>query len=136
LRVVFDTNIFISALAIPGGQAERALDAAITGKIQLCISKAIVQEVLDVLANKFSRSAEALSRTAIFLAELGEIVTSDRRLVILDDDPDNRILECAVEGRAEVIVTGDRAMLKLRTFEGIRIVTLRHFLDDLVASKD
>jgi putative PIN family toxin of toxin-antitoxin system len=136
LKVVFDTNIFISALAIPGGQAERALETVITGKIQLRISKAIVQEVLDVLANKFSRSAEALSRTAIFLAELGEIVTPDRRLVILDDEPDNRILECAVEGDAEVIVTGDRAMLKLRTFEGIRIVTLRRFLDELVVPED
>jgi len=42
LKVVFDTNIFISALAIPGGQAERALDSVIAGKVQLCISKAIV----------------------------------------------------------------------------------------------
>lgn len=136
MKVVFDTNIFISALAIPGGQAERALNAVIAGKIQLCISKGIVQEVLDVLAIKFSRSAEALARTAIFLAELGELVASDRKLVVLDDYPDNRILECAVDGHAEVIVTGDRAMLKLRTFEGIRIVTLRHFLDELVAAED
>jgi uncharacterized protein len=84
-----------------------------------------VQEVLDVLAKKFSRSTEALSRTAIFLTESGDIAAPDRRLVILDDDPDNRDLECAVEGQAEVIVTGDRAMPKLRVFEGICIVTMR-----------
>ena len=112
------------------------MNAVIAGRIQLCISKAIVQEVLDVLATKFSRSGEALARTAIFLAELGELVTSDRRLALLEDDPDNRILECAVDGHAEVVVTGDRAMLKLRTFQGIRVVTLRYFLDELVAAKD
>jgi uncharacterized protein len=67
---------------------------------------------------------------------LGELVTSDRRLAILDDDPDNRILECAIEGRAGIIVTGDRAMLKLRTFEGIRIMTLRHLLDEFVDPED
>ena len=92
--------------------------------------------MLDVLANKFSRSAETLARTAIFLAELGELVTSDRRLVVLEDNRDNRILECAVGGHAEVIVTGDRAMLRLRTFEGVRILTLQHFLDELVAADD
>ncbi len=89
-----------------------------------------------MLANKFSRCSEALARTAVFMAEFGELVTPNRKLVILDDEPDNRILECAVEGQAEVIVTGDRAMLRLRTFEGIRISTLRHFLDKLVAADD
>ncbi len=60
---------------------------------------------------------------------LGNIVATTQRLQLLRDDPDNRILECAVAGRADLIVTGDRQMLDLREFEGIRIVSLRSYLD-------
>jgi putative PIN family toxin of toxin-antitoxin system len=67
LKAVFDTNIFVSALAIPGGQAERAIDLALDGRVNLCISKEIIHEVLGVLAQKFSKNPEELSRTALCL---------------------------------------------------------------------
>jgi putative PIN family toxin of toxin-antitoxin system len=100
----------------------------------LCISKEIIHEVLGVLAHKFSRGSEELSRTAVFLSELAELVAPHRRLAALDDEPDNRILECAVAARADIIVTGDRAMLNLKTYEQIRILSLRQFLDELADS--
>jgi uncharacterized protein len=129
LKAVFDTNIFVSALAIPGGQAERAIDLVIDARVTLGISKQIIHEVLAVLAHKFSKGPEELSRTAIFLSELAELVAPRKKLAILDDEPDNRILECAVTGHADVIVTGDRAMLNLRKYQEIRILSLRQFLD-------
>jgi putative PIN family toxin of toxin-antitoxin system len=55
LKAVFDTNVFVSALAIPGAQAERAIDLVIDARVNLCISKAIIHEVLGVLAQKFSK---------------------------------------------------------------------------------
>jgi putative PIN family toxin of toxin-antitoxin system len=131
LKAVLDTNSFISALAIPGGQAERAVDLVIAGRVDLCIYRDIVHEVLRVLAHKFSRAPEELARIAVFLSDLGTLVTPKRKLAVLDDEPDNRILECAVEGRADVIVTGDRAMLRLKRLDGIRILPLRHFLDEI-----
>jgi putative PIN family toxin of toxin-antitoxin system len=131
LKAVFDTNIFVSALAIPGGQAERAVDLIIDGRVNLCISKEIIHEVLDVLAHKFSRGSEELARTAVFLSDLAELVAPRHRLAVLDDEPDNRILECAVAGQADVIVTRDPAMLKLETYQEIRILSLRHFLDEI-----
>ena len=134
MKAVFDTNIFVSALAIPGGQAERAVDLIINGRVNLCISKEIIHEVLGVLAHKFSRNSEELSRTAVFLSDLAELVAPRHHLAVLDDEPDNRILECAVAGHADVIVTGDRAMLDLKRYEEIRIVSLRQFLDDLTDS--
>jgi putative PIN family toxin of toxin-antitoxin system len=70
LKAVFDSNIFVSALAFPGGQAERAVDLVINGRVNLCISKEIIHEVLDVLAQKFSRRSEELSRTAVLLSDL------------------------------------------------------------------
>jgi uncharacterized protein len=64
----------------------------------------------------------------MLLADLGEMVWPERRLRVLKDQPDNRILECALEGQAAAIVTGDREMLKLDAFEGVRILSLRAFL--------
>jgi putative PIN family toxin of toxin-antitoxin system len=135
LKAVFDSNIFVSALAIPGDQAERAVDLVINGRVNLCISKEIIHEVLEVLAQKFSRGSEELSRTAVFLSDLSELVASRRKLAVLEDEPDNRILECAVAGHADIIVTGDRAMLNLKTYEHIRILSLRQFLDELADSE-
>jgi putative PIN family toxin of toxin-antitoxin system len=122
-------------LAIPGGQAERAIDLVIDARAKLIVSKNIIHEVLRVLAQKFSKGPEELSRTAVFLSELGELVIPREKLAVLDDEPDNRILECAVAGRADIIVTGDRAMLNLKKYQGIRILSLRQFLDE-VATPD
>jgi putative PIN family toxin of toxin-antitoxin system len=133
LKAVFDTNIFVSALAIPGGQAERAIDLVIDARVNLCISKEIIHEVLGVLAQKFSKGPEELARTAVFLSELAELVVPRKKLAVLDDEPDNRILECAVTGHADMIVTGDRAMLDLKKYQEIRILSLRQFLDEISA---
>ncbi len=129
MRAVFDTNIFISAFAIPGGRAEAAILRVIEGDVHLTISKDIIHEVLNVLARKFDRNLEQLARTAVYLSELAEVVTPRRRLKILHDEPDNRILECAVTGKADVIVTGDQAMLRLDVYRGVRMLSLKDFLE-------
>ncbi len=128
MRVVFDSNIFISAFVFPGGQAEKAMLQIIDGPDRLLVSKEIIGEVLRVLASKFAKDCEAISHTAVFLADLGEQVTPDRTIAILADEPDNRILECAVTGHAHLIVTGDKAMLALQEFEGVRIIPLAEYL--------
>jgi uncharacterized protein len=128
VRAVFDTNIFISAFVIPGSRAETALVKVAEGGVQLAISPAIIHEILEVLARKFDRHPEELARVAVYLSELAEVVTPRRRLRVLRDEPDNRILECAVTAKAEVIVTGDQAMLELGEYRGIRILSLKNFL--------
>ena len=131
MKAVLDTNVFVSALVLPGGQADKAVVAAAEGRFELAISKPIIHEVLGVLARKFARDTEELSRVAVFLAELAQVVQPRKTLRVLRDEPDNRILECAMTAHAEVIVTGDRAMLDLGEYKGIRIVTLREFLEML-----
>lgn len=128
MRVVFDTNIFVSALALPGGRAEEALARVVKGRDCLILSKAILNELLEVLSRKFKRDKEALARVAIFLSEIGELVHPRRKLVVLEDEPDNRILECAISGKAEMIVTGDRAMLNLGQYNEVKILSLREYL--------
>lgn len=58
------------------------------------------------------------------------IVKPGRRLKIVADEPDNRIIECAVAGRAEAIVTGDKALLALKEYKGIRVISLNNYLED------
>ncbi|MFQ6047211.1 MAG: putative toxin-antitoxin system toxin component, PIN family [Gemmatimonadales bacterium] len=129
MRAVFDTNVFVSALIVPRGRAAAALERVVEGGVQLVISRPIIHEVLDVLAEKFDRGREELARVAVFLSELAEVVHPRRRVRVLEDEPDNRILECALAGKAEVIVTGDRRMLDLGEYHGIRIISLRRFLE-------
>ena len=129
MRVVFDTNIFISALTLPGGRADDAMMRIINGEDTLAISREIIDEVLTVLARKFSKDAEALSRVAVNLAGIGELVSPSEKLAVLDDEADNRMLECAVAGKAEAIVTGDKAMLMLKRYQNIKIIALTGYLD-------
>jgi len=84
---------------------------------------------MTVLERKFDWTGGQLSQAALTLAEAGEILATTQRLQLLRDEPDNRILECAVAGRADLIVTGDRELLDLKQFDGIRIVPLRSYLD-------
>lgn len=130
MKVVFDTNILVSALVFPGGRGEAALRRIVEEQDQLVISKPILGELLGILGRKFARDAEELAHAAVFLAELGILVKPRQRLRVVKDDPDNRILECAIAGRADAIVTGDKALLGLREYQGVRILSLREYLDE------
>jgi putative PIN family toxin of toxin-antitoxin system len=128
MRVVFDNNILVAALVFPGGQGDAALRRVIDGTDQLVLSKAILDELLEVLGRKFAREGEELAHVAIFMSELSTVVSPKRRLRIVKDDPDNRILECAIAGGAHGIVTGDKALLALKSFEDIPVMTLASYL--------
>lgn len=128
MRVVFDTNIFISALAIPGSSAEKAMLKVIEGGDTLIISRDIINEVLSVLSTKFSRDKEALSHVAVILSELGELVKPTQKVNIFKEDPDNRVLECAIHGKADFLVTGDKEMLQVREYKGVRIISLKEYV--------
>jgi putative PIN family toxin of toxin-antitoxin system len=129
MRVVFDTNIFISAFAIPGGMAEKAVLRILEGRDELVISSDIIKEVLSVQSLKFGRDREALSHVAVILSDLGEWVDPKQTVRALKDDPDNRILECASFGKADIIVTGNKEMLRLGEFNQVKIVSLRKYLE-------
>jgi len=129
VKVVFDTNILVSALVFPGGRGEAALQRILEEKDELVLSRPILDELLGVLERKFARDAEELAHAALFLSELGVTVKPRQRLRVVKDEPDNRILECAIAGHAQAIVTGDRALLALGEYRGVRIVSLRDYLE-------
>jgi uncharacterized protein len=133
-RVVFDTNIYLSALTF-GGKPEVVFEMARAGKIQLAVSASILAELASILKNKFAWDDEDVREALMVVGRHAELVKPERRLRVLMDDADNRILECAVEGRADWIVSGDHHLLGLREFRGIPIVRVSDFLS-IVGEQD
>jgi putative PIN family toxin of toxin-antitoxin system len=133
---VFDTNIYVSAFAIPGGHAEEAYLAAIRGRFDLFISVPILTETATVLQNKFDWSEDKARALVQAISHVATVVTNGPRLHVVRDEPDNRILECAVKAHADFIVTGDRQLLALSKYEGVTVMTLANFLKMLAAEEE
>ena len=128
-KAVFDTNIYISAFIIKGGGAEEAWLLAVEGRVEIYTSAAILTEMAGKLREKFHWEDGWIKSAVRHIAVVARVVKPDTRLAILKDEPDNWILECARYAGAEVIITGDKHLLVLASFEGIRIVTLNEFLE-------
>lgn len=127
LRIVLDTNIFISAFLFRGKPA-LVLDAVFYGDVDLVYSAAIQEEIERVLSRKFGWPAAAVDAACDVYWKRGILVTPDRSIHDCPDADDNRILECAVEGGAHFIVTGDKDLLRMARFGEIAIVTALEFL--------
>lgn len=128
MKVVFDTNVFVSGFIVPGSQSEDAFLLAQRRTVELCSSVPILTEAARVLRTKFNQPEKDITAALKLISRAATIVRPVRTITVLDDQPDNRILECAVTAQADVIVTGDQHLLKLRTFEGIVIVRVADFL--------
>jgi uncharacterized protein len=128
IRVTADSNIYISALHY-GGPPDQFLEVARTGVIHLTVSDDILAEVTRVLRDKFGWSKAALSLAQERIADFTEKVKPTQKLDVVKEDPtDNRILECAVEGKSEYLVTRDNHLLKLKSFGGTRMIKVADFL--------
>jgi uncharacterized protein len=128
VRVVFDTNIYISAFAIPGGNAEEAYVEAIRGRFELFTSVAILTETARVLQAKFDWTEEMVRQAIHDISETATVLRLRPTLHLLKDEPDNRILECAVAAHVQWIVTGDRHLLTLSHHGDCDLVSLTDFL--------
>ena len=131
MNVTFDTNVFVSGFTRPTGRAAQALARIVADIDNLFISQHIVDELLRVLTEKFGRNDEELAIVAVWMTEHGRMTVPTEVLRILADEPDNRILECAIAADADVIVTGDRVMLALGQIGNTQIVSLANYLDSV-----
>jgi putative PIN family toxin of toxin-antitoxin system len=131
LKAVFDTNIFISAFAIPGGKAEEAYLLGLKGRFILCSSIPILTETAQKLREKFGWDEDKITHLLRTIAGVAIIVKPHSHFHLLPDEPDNRVLECAEEAKADFIVTGDKHLLSLKHFQNIDIITLSDFLKKL-----
>lgn len=128
IRAVVDSNVYVSALVF-GGIPRRVLELAEQGQLAVFVSDPIRAEVQQVLIRKFQwppREALAACRRVWKFARR---VTPQQTATACVDEDDTRVLECAMEARAHVVITGDSHLLRLRRFGEIEIVAPRAFLD-------
>jgi hypothetical protein len=129
MRVVADTNVFISALMF-GGLPGVFLDLALRRRFTLVTSMALLDELDEKLRGKFAVSERDALAIRAKLEGNATLADPDFGLNAVPEDPDdNRVLECAVAGKADLIVSGDRHLLRIESYDGIAIVSVRQFLE-------
>ena len=128
LKLVLDTNVYISAILF-GGKPEEIRKLAAEGEIEIAISEAIISEIAEVLRRKFGMENWQISQIVDDVREVTSLVIPQWNIHVVEDDSDNRVLECAVEGNVRYIVSGDRRhLLPLKDYKGIEIVSPDEFL--------
>ncbi len=123
-KAVFDSNVYISAI-VYGGRPEDLVRLCYgrNKQIELYCSALILKETADVLASeKFSWTESQIAKAIRYIARISEIVEPKSKLSILSDEADNRILECAIASNADFVVSGDKHLLNLRSYENIKIL--------------
>lgn len=124
MRAVLDTNVLISAFIFPGGPPEGVFRLVIERKLELVTSAALLAEFGRVLTEKFGRDRRAVSEAVAQVASIGSVVKPTEHVREIEDDPDDdRVLEAALAGRADMIVSGDKHLLRLDTWRGIRVLS-------------
>ena len=141
IRAVLDANVFVTAVLTPSGPSAAVLDAWRAERFELLVSPPILEEIARVLAYPkiAGRHRWSNQRIMAFIGDLGDlaIVTAGMlRLSVIHEDPDDdRYVECAVEGRAEYIVSGDKHLLTLGSYGDVEIVSPRAFLPVLAPAR-
>ena len=134
MKVVLDTNVYISAIII-GGICEKVLEEIRKRDIKILISPDIVNEISKVLKEKFLWN-DLMIGTAIYdILQRAILITPTSKVsVIKEKKEDNLILECALEGEAHFIISGDKKhILPLKQFRKIKIISPKDFLKMLIS---
>lgn len=128
MRVVFDTNVYVSAFVIPGSLSDEAYSRARLREVELFTSVAILTQLASKLRGKFDWDNARIQAALKSISRAAEVAKTTPHLSIVRDAPDNRILECAERVDADLIVTGDPHLLRLARFGRAGIVRVSTFL--------
>lgn len=136
-RVVLDTNLVISAILSPEGKPAAILRMVLNGELDFVLSPALVEEISLVLnydkirrlLAKHSITPQKIKATLRKIVKTAIVVSGKTKVHRIDKDPsDNMLLSCAIEGKADFIISGDHHLTDLISFEGIHIVNPDVFL--------
>jgi len=130
MRFVFDTNVFVSALLFEDSKPAQAFYSALN-QGEILLSTDLVNEIHEVIyRKKFDRyvSNEQRDMFLIALVQAGTLVEITENINVCRDPKDNQILELAVSGQADVIISGDKDLLALHPFQGISIFTPEDYI--------
>jgi len=128
-RVVLDTNILISAL-VYGGKPEQIYNLVLDKQLTAITSPILLSELTEILIKKFKLELSRIKQLEKITKNNFTLVQPAKIIKLVKDDDDNRVLEAALEGRCDYIVTGDKDLLDLKIFKNIKIVTPDTFLSE------
>jgi len=136
LKVVFDTNVIVSAALYEKSLPALLLSLGLEDKVRFFVSPALLNEYEAVLKRpRFKLGHKEVTELMGKINRKALIVTPAKRLKILEaDEPDNRILECAVKANADFIITGNKRHFPFEEFKGSKIVTPREFINSISES--
>lgn len=129
LRIVLDANVFVIALINPRGKPAQILNYVFENKIRLFTSPSIIEELQRVLSypklvKRHGLEEKELKKFVSDLLSIMSLVEGKKTIEVIVEDPaDNNYLSCAVDAKADFIVSGDTHLLNLREYEGTQIVT-------------
>lgn len=131
MKVVVDTNVFISSFQNPHGNPKRIVDMWKDGHFILCITEDIVFEYVEVLIRLGIPIRKIKELTGLFKERANvEFIMGTEKMEIIKDDPqDNKFIECAVTANAQYIISGDKHLRALKSFGNIRILSPSEFLE-------
>ncbi len=138
-RAVFDTTVLISAFLRRGGLADELLTLAAEGRFELVLSSAIIIETWrklvsdDHIRSRYPFSDERVHIFCLSLSQISvDVLRSTKPLAGVVRDPnDDMIVACAIDGRADTIVSRDKDLLSLGTFRGVPIISPEAFRHQL-----
>ena len=134
LKVVIDTNQFVSALISKKGQSARLLDLWREQHFILVTSLEIIAEIKEVLeyphiSKKYKLNKADITSLLFLIEHEAVVIPALPAVCIIKDDPDdNKFLACALAAKADYIVSGDQHLLSLGNYESISIITVKDFL--------
>ena len=127
-KIVIDTNIYISAI-FWGGKPRSVVDLGRNGQVSIFTSSQIEKEINKKLKTKFGLSDEEVAQILFDFSTFTLPIKTSRKITVIDDDPDDdKFIECAVASRAGFIVSGDKHLLNLKEYKGIKIMKAADFL--------
>jgi hypothetical protein len=131
MKLVIDTNVFISGIFWAGNFCSEIIDKWKNKKFELVSSIEIIEELIETLRNfKIKMPEEIIQRWKTMIIENSIIVEPTTKLNIVKDDPDdNKFIETALTGKADFIISQDKHLLKLKKYQTINLISPKEFLD-------
>lgn len=125
MKIVLDTNVLINGFKDDNSFEKKIIDAVISGEIDAYANRQTLQENKMISRQLINNDEYRLQLDNLF-AKIHWVINR-RQIVIVDDPEDNKILESAVEAKADYLVSSDNALLKLESAQGVKIVTPAQF---------
>ncbi|TDA30233.1 MAG: putative toxin-antitoxin system toxin component, PIN family [Hadesarchaea archaeon] len=129
LRVVPDTNLFIGARFNPRSSSARILDLCLKGSFRALLSTKVKAEVRSMLG-RVGCEGEFKSKVRRLLKEAEEVEVREELPLLMEDPDDNKLLNCALWGKADYLITNDRHLLKFKEYLGVKIRRPSDFLKE------